>query len=216
MTEDDPRDPRSTRPTLQQRFVRVRNFVWSNLTDPAILVYRRSAQGKDKARVLMVEFFLFVREVTREFYDIEGASAAAALAYTTLVSLIPLLVAFNQVLQQYFKSIFPDFRTQVDTLLNVVIPYQSPQLAYHLERFAERRCSFDPRGNHLHGRVLPALPGGRDHHESDLEGAERTRIPQEDHGLHDALLLGSFAHGSLVHHYSHAAAEQVPPSSLST
>src|SRR5471032_1745652 len=125
MTEDDPRDPRS-RPTLHQRLVRVRNFVWSNLTDPAILVYRRSAQGKDKARVLMVEFFLFVREVTREFYEIEGASAAAALAYTTLVSLIPLLVAFNQVLQQYSKSIFPDFRTQVDTLLNVVIPYQSP------------------------------------------------------------------------------------------
>jgi len=146
MTEDDPRDPRSTRPTLHQRFVRVRNFVWSNLTDPAILVYRRSAQGKDKARVLMVEFFLFVREVTREFYEIEGASAAAALAYTTLVSLIPLLVAFNQVLQQYFKSIFPDFRTQVDTLLNVVIPYQSPQLAYHLERFAENAAALSTLG----------------------------------------------------------------------
>jgi YihY family inner membrane protein len=146
MTEEDPREPRSTKTTLQQRFLRVRNFVWSNLTDPAILVYRRSAQGKDKARVLLVEFFLFVREVTREFYVIEGASAAAALAYTTLVSLIPLLVAFNQVLQQYFKSIFPDFKTQVDTLLNVVIPYQSPQLAYHLQRFAENAAALSTLG----------------------------------------------------------------------
>jgi len=110
---------------------------WSWLTDPAVLLYRREAHGRARARVLTVEFFLFVREVTREFYDIEGTSRAASLAFTTLLSLIPLLVAFTQVLQQYFRNLFPDFKSQIDGVLNVIIPYQSPQLTYHLAKFAE-------------------------------------------------------------------------------
>ena len=112
-------------------------IVWGWLTDPAVLVYRREARGKDRWRVRTVEFFLFVREVVREFYDIQGTSRAASLAYTTLLSLIPLLVAFTQALQRYFKNIFPNFQTQIDNVLNVVIPYQSPVLTYHLARFAE-------------------------------------------------------------------------------
>src|SRR5213076_1803782 len=114
-----------------------RNVVWSWLTDPAVLLYRREAHGRARARVITVEFFLFVREVAREFYEFQGTSRAASLAYTTLLSLIPLLVAFTQVLQQYFKNIFPTFQSQIDSILNVVIPYQSPVLTYHLARFAE-------------------------------------------------------------------------------
>jgi len=114
-----------------------RTVVWSWLTDPAVLLYRREAHGRHRARVTTVEFFLFIREVTREFYQIEGTSRAASLAYTTLLSLIPLLVAFTQVLQQYFRNIFPSFQSQIDSVLNVVIPYQSPQLTYHIARFAE-------------------------------------------------------------------------------
>src|SRR6059058_1513443 len=114
-----------------------RNYVWSWLTDPAVLLYRREAHGRARARVITVEFFLFVREIAREFYEIQGTSRAASLAYTTLLSLIPLLVAFTQVLQQYFRNIFPNFQSQVDSILNVVIPYQSPQLTYHLAHFAE-------------------------------------------------------------------------------
>src|SRR5438477_3626902 len=114
-----------------------RKIVWSWLTDPAVLLYRREAHGRKRARVTTVEFFLFVREITREFYDIEGTSRAASLAYTTLLSLVPLLVAFTNVLQQYFRSIFPNFQSQIDSILNVVIPYQSPVLTYHLARFAE-------------------------------------------------------------------------------
>jgi membrane protein len=87
--------------------------------------------------VLIVEFFLFIREIAREFYQIEGTNRAAALAYTTLLSLVPLLVAFTNVLQQYFRSLFPNFQSQIDSILNVVIPYQSPVLTYHLARFAE-------------------------------------------------------------------------------
>ena len=112
-------------------------IVWGWLTDPAVLVYRREATGKDRWRVRTVEFFLFVREVVREFYDIQGTSRAASLAYTTLLSLIPLLVAFTQALQRYFRNLFPNFQTQIDNVLNVVIPYQSPVLTYHLARFAE-------------------------------------------------------------------------------
>src|ERR1051326_5052463 len=112
-------------------------IVWGWLTDPAVLVYRREATGKDRWRVRTVEFFLFVREVVREFYDIQGTSRAASLAYTTLLSLIPLLVAFTQALQRYFHNIVPNFQTQIDNVLNVVIPYQSPTLTYHLARFAE-------------------------------------------------------------------------------
>jgi membrane protein len=134
---DEPRDVRPRKPSLNERLRAARSVTWSILTDPAVLVYRRSAQGKKRFRVLMVEFFLFLRETFREFYAIEGTSRAGALAFTTLFSLIPLLVAFTQILRSYFSKIFPDFQTQVDTLLNVVIPYQSPQLAYHLQRFAE-------------------------------------------------------------------------------
>src|SRR3954468_16625477 len=114
-----------------------RNYIWSWLTDPAVLLYPREAPGRHRARVTTVEFFLFIREVAREFYEIQGTSRAASLAYTTLLSLIPLLVAFTQVLQQYFKNIFPSFQSQIDSILNVVIPYQSPVLTYHLSRFAE-------------------------------------------------------------------------------
>lgn len=125
------------REKLKHRVARWRSVVWSWLTDPAVLLYRREAHGRARARVLTVEFFLFVREVTREFYDIEGTSRAASLAFTTLLSLIPLLVAFTQVLQQYFRNLFPDFKSQIDGVLNVIIPYQSPQLTYHLAKFAE-------------------------------------------------------------------------------
>lgn len=125
------------RPRLVDRLNALKVYVWSWLTDPAVLLYRREAHGRKRLRVLMVEFFLFIRELTREFYVIEGTNRAAALAYTTLLSLIPLLVAFTQVLQRYFRSLFPNFQSQVDNILNVVIPYQSPVLTYHLARFTE-------------------------------------------------------------------------------
>lgn len=118
-------------------FARVRQVVWMWLTDPAVLLYRREAHGRKRARVTTVEFFLFLREVTREFYDIEGTSRAASLAYTTLLSLIPLLVAFTQALQRYFRNLFPNSQAQIDNILNNVIPYQSPVISYHIAKFAE-------------------------------------------------------------------------------
>ncbi len=116
-----------------RRFLVGRDVIWSWLTDPAVLVYRRAAHGQKKARVLIVEFFLFMREMTREFYNIEGTARAASLAYTTLLSLIPLLVAFTW----FFKNYFPDFKSQIDSILNVVIPYRSPQVSQHIATFVE-------------------------------------------------------------------------------
>jgi membrane protein len=132
-----PERPPSTPNRWVQRFVSARMLIWSWLTDPAVLVYRRHGFGQKKVRALIVEFFLFVREVIREFWNIEGTSRAASLAYTTLLSLIPLLVTFTYQLKQYYARVFPGAAAQIDTILNAVIPYQSPQIAYHLARFTE-------------------------------------------------------------------------------
>jgi len=125
------------RARFKTEFALMRQVVWSWLTDPAVLLYRREAHGRKRARVTTVEFFLFLREVTREFYDIEGTSRAASLAYTTLLSLIPLLVAFTQALQRYFRNLFPNSQAQIDNILNNVIPYQSPVISYHIAKFTE-------------------------------------------------------------------------------
>jgi len=114
-----------------------KNVIWSWLTDPAVLVYTNHGFGQKRLRATIVEFFLFVREVVREFWAIEGTARAASLAYTTLLSLIPLLVAFTWNLKNNFERLFPGFRAQIDTILNQLIPYQSPQLTYHISRFAE-------------------------------------------------------------------------------
>ncbi len=126
---------------MTTRIASLRVILWSWLTDPAVLVYRRHGFGHKRARATIVEFFLFVRELVREFWAIEATSRAASLAYTTLLSLIPLLVAFTTALQQYFAKLFPGFRVQIDTVLNAVIPYQSPQINYHLARFAENAAT---------------------------------------------------------------------------
>jgi membrane protein len=141
MSEIAPERPPGWRQRWLARFVSVRQLLWSWLTDPAVLVYRRHGFGQKRVRATVVEFFLFVRELVREFWSIEATSRAASLAYTTLLSLIPLLVAFTTVLQQYFAKIFPGFRVQVDSILNTVIPYQSPQINYHLARFAENAAT---------------------------------------------------------------------------
>ena len=135
MAENLPEGKRRAR--IRLKLAGARKFVWSWLTDPAVLLFRREARGRKRARVLTVEFFLFVREVTREFYDIEGTSRAASLAYTTLLSLIPLLVAFTQVLQHYFHDLFPNSQTQIDSILNNVMPYQSPKIEFYIAKFAE-------------------------------------------------------------------------------
>lgn len=145
MTED-PREPETERPpSWRQRwlakFFSARSIFWSWLTDPAVLVYRRHGFGQKRFRAVIVEFYLFVREVIREFWAIEATSRASSLAYTTLMSLIPLLVAFTYSLKEYFAKLFPGFQVQIDTIMNAVLPYRSPQLTYHLTRFAENAAA---------------------------------------------------------------------------
>ena len=137
MGEPPRQRPLSFKEKWTSRFVLARDLVWSWLTDPAVLVYRRHGFGQKRVRAIVVEFFLFIREVVREFWRSEATSRAAALAYTTLLSLIPLLVAFTYTLSKYFQRAFPALQGQVDTILNSIIPYQSPQVMYHLARFRE-------------------------------------------------------------------------------
>ncbi len=125
------------RAKFKTTLTRARTIVWSWLTDPAVLLYRREAHGRKRARVATVEFFLFLREVAREFYYVEGTSRASALAYTTLLSLIPLLAAFTQVLQHYFRNLFPNSQAEIDAILNNIIPYQSPKISYYISQFLE-------------------------------------------------------------------------------
>jgi membrane protein len=146
MDVDPVERPPSRSEIWRERVNETRTRLWSWLTDPAVLLYRRETSGHKRARVLTVEFFLFIREVTREFYEIEGTSRAASLAYTTLLSLIPLLVAFTQILQRLFRNLFPNYQSQIDSVLNVVIPYQSPQLTYHLAKFAENASAASTLG----------------------------------------------------------------------
>lgn len=135
---EPPQDrPPSARERWTGKFVTAKDLIWSWLTDPAVLVYRKHGFGQKRARATIVEFFLFLREVVREFWNIEGTSRAASLAYTTLLSLIPLVVAFTQILQSTFQTVFPGASSQIDTIINAVIPYQSPQITYHLRRFTE-------------------------------------------------------------------------------
>src|SRR5688572_30999722 len=102
---EPPQDrPISPRQRWAGKFVTGKNLVWSWLTDPAVIFYRRHGFGQKRVRATIVEFFLFAREVVREFWNIEGTARAASLAYTTLLSLIPLLVAFTRVLQETFRT----------------------------------------------------------------------------------------------------------------
>ena len=146
MTEEPRDEVVVPRVTIAQRLLKARNTVWSWLTDPAVLVYRRATVGRHRARVLIVEFFLILREIVREFYVIEGTSRAASLAYTTLLSLVPLLVALTQVVQQYFRKLFPGWESQIDNILNIVLPYQSPQITYNLAKFAQNAAAASTLG----------------------------------------------------------------------
>ena len=138
MADEDPQArPLAWHARFAQRVKKTYDIVYSWIIDPAVLLYRRHGFGRKRAHATVVEFFIFVREIIREFHITEASSRAASLAYTTLLSLIPLLVAFTYSLQKYFRRIFPGFQAQIDTILNSIIPYESPTLSYHLARFAE-------------------------------------------------------------------------------
>jgi membrane protein len=89
---------------------------------------------------------LFVREVGRGFLRNGATGRAAALAYTTLLSLIPLTVALWSVGRVFFAREFPDLRAHLDTVLNVVVPYQSAQITAQLIRATENASALPTVG----------------------------------------------------------------------
>ncbi len=137
MMSDDGNGRTRSRHGLLDRLNATRQWISRSWSEEAVMMYRRSASGKKRFQVVGVEVFLFTREVIRDFIRVGGTSRAASLAYTTLLSLIPLVVAFSMAIRSYFSRIFPDIRSQADTIFNVILPYQAPQIAFHLNRFAE-------------------------------------------------------------------------------
>lgn len=135
MAEHKPESPGD--PPDNSSLMRAWRWFWAVWSEEAVQVYRRTAAGKDRAQLRTVEFLLFVREIIREFYRVEGTARAAALAYTTLLSLIPLMVALSQILRSYFARALPNLREQTDWVLNLLLPYHSSEIAAHINRFAE-------------------------------------------------------------------------------
>jgi membrane protein len=133
-----PEPSKKDSPGLYERFVNFRRWLWEQWSQEAGLVYRTSVHGRKGARAILIQSLLFLREVVREFWGMQGTARAASLAYTTLLSLIPLVVAFSYAIQSWFSEILPDIRTEADRVLNIVMPYQSAEIAAHMNRFAER------------------------------------------------------------------------------
>ncbi len=101
----------------------------------------RSAAGSNKGRVRAVELFLFVREVLRCVVAIRRTGRAAALAFTTLLSLVPLIAALSQVFKAYFSQILPNLKDQLDDILAMILPYHTEQITAHLTRAAENSAA---------------------------------------------------------------------------
>jgi membrane protein len=140
MSETPPHDPPG-RPTSPGRIARWIRKIWTGEPDEI-----RSTVGTSQPRARAVEVFLFVREVLRGLMSISASGRASGLAFTTLLSLIPLIAALSQVLKAYFAQIFPDLKIHVDTLLNLLLPYQSSQIAYHITRAAENAAALSTFG----------------------------------------------------------------------
>jgi len=116
--------------------------VWSGEADEL-----RSNYGTSLVRARAVELFLFLREVTRGLMSIASTGRASALAFTTLLSLIPLIAALSQVLKAYFSQVFPELKVHLDTLLNLLLPYQSAQITYQITRAAENAAALSTFGS---------------------------------------------------------------------
>lgn len=106
----------------------------------------RASFGTNRLRIRAVELFLFTREVVHGLVSIAATGRASGLAYTTLLSLIPLIAALSQVLKAYFSQVFPELKVHLDTLLNLVLPYQSAQITYQITRAAENAAALSTFG----------------------------------------------------------------------
>jgi membrane protein len=106
----------------------------------------RSSAGTSQPRIRAVEIFLFTREVIAGLMRVAATGRASALAFTTLLSLVPLIAALSQVLRAYFSQIFPELNLHLDTLLNLLLPYQSAQITYQITRAAENAAALSTFG----------------------------------------------------------------------
>lgn len=107
---------------------------WIN--DP-VAIYHQAVAGGRTVLAVLVQIWVFFREVIRELDQVQGLSRAEALAFATLTSLVPLSVAVSGLIRSYFSRLLPDVQSKMDLLLNLVLPYESPQIRIHFDRFIE-------------------------------------------------------------------------------
>jgi hypothetical protein len=139
MTEDPRERDAGWRRRFLTGFFSAKNLVWGWLFDPAVLVYRRHGFGRSGARDDRRDRVVRARSRSRVL-EHRGDSRAASLAYTTLLSLIR-SSSRSPHPQELLRESLPRIRVQIDTILNAVVPYRSPQITYHLTRFTENAAT---------------------------------------------------------------------------
>jgi len=122
----------------EDRIGRTRGWLREHMSlAPDELVRRSAEMGRSRPRVFVTEVFVFVRELVREFFRVEGLTRAASLAHATLLALVPLLVVVTSALRGSLNRVMPDVDMQIDQIINLVFPYKAPQIAYHIRQFVE-------------------------------------------------------------------------------
>ena len=187
MTEPPVPDERDRKRAFRDRNCAAQRF-WSWLTDPIVLLYRREALWSPALPRRHGGVLLFVREVTREFYTIEGPIRAAALALHHTALAIPLLVASRNA-AALLQNALPELPAPGRRDSQRGHPVSVAGAHYHLARFAETRKQHRIRRDHLHGRRVPPLPG--DQERSIRSGGASARDTGRDNGVQHALLRGS-------------------------
>lgn len=121
----------------QGRFRAATRWLRHNWTEDAAEIWGRGDSERSRLHVAWIESLLFVREVLRELGRSGLMASAASLSYATLLSMIPLLVAFSIILRSYFGRTFPDFRIQLDVILTMLLPYRSAEVTSQIQKFVE-------------------------------------------------------------------------------
>jgi len=129
--------PSEQKESVRARLARLVTGVRRQWTAEAGEVFRQGSEGRGWLGARWVEFLLFVRELIRQFLAVEGMGRATSLAFTTLMSLVPLAVFLSTTLRNYFANVLPGTRDHTIDLIGQVLPYRSGDVAEQIRQAAE-------------------------------------------------------------------------------
>ncbi|MEX0729282.1 MAG: virulence factor BrkB family protein [Aquisalimonadaceae bacterium] len=105
----------------------------------------RLQRFRDRTLAGLEELAGFLRYLVRRFVDDDCLNAAATLAYTTLLSLVPLFAVSFSVLTAF--PVFENFNDRVqDFLFNNLVPASGEVVQSHLQDFARRAAGLTAAG----------------------------------------------------------------------